>query len=265
VVPAAGQAIGGVDDQSRPASLAERQERALALLCQGLRPPAIAATLGTSPATVRRWLRRGFEGIQREAREEYTTALLRAVEAQREIAQAAWAAFHHEQAVEAAVLRGELDRVKRRAIRRTGAGRRGRGREVAADQADGPEGDAVEAPADEELLIEEVERPRLPAQGARYLALAMGAQREMARLQGLYDELAEPSGQISITITRRPEGPENFPPEERAALIAAGRFGPVPPSSGADASGGTVVEAEESGDDRDDRDDEEDGEGEALP
>lgn len=277
VVGEVGRSAAGASEEPRWTTPAERHDRALALLCQGWRPPAIASALGTTPSTVRRWLRQGFAGIQREARKEYATALLRAVEAQREIAQAAWEAYHHERAVEEAVLRGELDRVKRRAIRRTGTGtgRRGRGRDVAADPANpaNPEapddGDAVsgiDAEAGEELLIEEVERPRLPAQGARYLALAMAAQREMARLQGLYDELAEPEGHISITITRRPEGPENFPPEERAALIAAGRFGPVPAErpGGAD---GEATDAEEAGEPDDDR--EEGGqaadEGEGLP
>lgn len=252
-------------DDPRAAPLAARQERALALLCQGLRPPAIAALLGTTPGTVRRWLRKRFEGIQREAREEHATALLRAIEAQREIARAAWEAFEHERSVEAAVLRGELDRVKRRAVRRTGRQRPGRAIDVRPDQpdrADG-EGPGAEPDAGDELLVEEFERPRLPAQGARYLALAQSAEREMARLQGLYDELAEPSGQISITITRRPEGPENFPPEERAALIAAGWFGPAAPGAQADAG---VVDAAEDADDAQYADGEgADIEGEGLP
>jgi transposase len=209
-------------DDPRPASRAERQERALALLCQGLRPTAIAAAIGTTPGTVRRWLRTRFAGIAREAREEHAQALLRAIEAQREVARAAWEAYQHERAVEAAVLRGELDRLKRRAVRRQGTapGRaRGRTRDGDADPVDDDE--SREAESREEVVLEEYERPRLPSQGARYLALALTAQREMARLQGLYDEIAQQPDQFSITITRRPAGPENLPPEECAALLAA--------------------------------------------
>jgi hypothetical protein len=180
-----------------------------------LRPPAIAALLGMTPGTVRRWLRKRFDGLAREAREEHASALLRAIESQREIARAAWEAYQHERTVEAAVLRGELDHVKRRAVRQTGGPRRARAREVAADQAEGEARDMEEA--EEAVLLEEYERPRLPAQGARYLALALSAQREMARLQGLYDTIMEQGGHFSITITRRPDGPENLPPEERAA------------------------------------------------
>jgi transposase len=217
-------ACAAEDPQAAP--LATRQERALALLCQGLRPSAIAQILGTTPGTVRRWLRQRFDGLAREAREEHASALLRAIESQREIARAAWEAYQHERAVEAAALRGELDRVKRRAVRRTGGSRSGRARLAKVDQ-EANQGEADEDADGEEVLLEEYERPRLPAQGSRYLALAMSAQREMARLQGLYDEIAQQPGQISITITRRPDGPENVPPEERAAPIAAAMFGPV--------------------------------------
>jgi len=221
------------DPQTAP--LATRQERALALLCQGLRPSAIAVILGTTPGTVRRWLRTRFDGLAREAREEHASALLRAIESQREIARAAWEAYQHERAVEAAVLRGELDRVKRRAVRRTGGSRSVRARSAKADQVAG-KAEAGEDADGEEVLLEEYERPRLPAQGSRYLALAMSAQREMARLQGLYDEIAQQPGQISITITRLPDGPENVPPEERAALAAAGMFGSVARDDAAAAS-----------------------------
>ena len=43
--------------------------------------------------------------------------LIRAIESQRAIAQAAWEAYERERVVEDAILRGELDRVRRRAIR----------------------------------------------------------------------------------------------------------------------------------------------------
>jgi hypothetical protein len=218
VKPQPGRALASAAaaDDPRTVPLATRQERALALLCQGVRPSAIAQILGTTPGTVRRWLRTRFDGLAREARAEHASALLRAIESQREIARAAWEAYQHERAVEDAALRGELDRVRRRAVRRMGGSCDRRGRAVEAHQ-EAEQGE-TDADADgEEVVLEEYERPRLPAQGSRYLSLAMSAQREIARLQGLYDEIAQQPGQISITITRRPDGPENLPPEERAA------------------------------------------------
>ncbi|HEX9070086.1 MAG TPA: helix-turn-helix domain-containing protein [Ktedonobacterales bacterium] len=158
----------------------DARERALALLCQGMRAPAIAAVLGVSASTVRRWLRQRFETLLEEARDEHQTVLLRAIESHREVARAAWEAYEQERILQAAVLRGELDRLRRRAVRE------GRG--------DG----------DERILLEEYERPRLGNQGARYLAVALAAQREVNRLQGLYDRGAHHDERVSITITRRP-------------------------------------------------------------
>ena len=45
-----------------------------------------------------------------------------------------------------------------------------------------------------------------------YLRLALIAQREVARLQGLYTRTDPPTDAISITIQERPAGPENHPP-----------------------------------------------------
>lgn len=52
---------------------------------------------------------------------------------------------------------------------------------------------------------------RVP-QGARFLALALAAQREVARLQGLFEKLAEEPAPAMLTIVQRPAGPENQPP-----------------------------------------------------
>src|SRR5581483_9344838 len=66
----------------------------------------------------------------------------------------------------------------------------------------------------------EYERPKRASQGAKYLAVALAAQREMARLQGLYDEIAQEPAEIKITLIRRPDGPENIPPSQQPALPA---------------------------------------------
>jgi predicted transcriptional regulator len=56
--------------------------------------------------------------------------------------------------------------------------------------------------------------------GARYLSVALAAQREVARLQGLYERISREPPPVHITITRRPEGPENRPPEPTASADA---------------------------------------------
>jgi len=66
-----------------------------------------------------------------------------------------------------------------------------------------------------------------PGQCARYLSIASAAQREVARLEGLYARVGEPEGAVHITITRRPEGPENLPPAPRA-VDEAGKENEIP-------------------------------------
>jgi len=163
-------------------------ERAFALYCRGMRSGAIAAHIGVPARTVRRWLRLAQRRLAEEARERREGELRRAVECQRAVMFAAWEAYERECALEQALLDGRYDRVRRRAIR------------PAADGA-------------AEAVREEYERPYRLNQGSRYLAVIVAAQREIARLEGLY-ELARAEGprDISITITRRPDGPENIPP-----------------------------------------------------
>jgi transposase-like protein len=55
--------------------------------------------------------------------------------------------------------------------------------------------------------------PGVTGQCARYLSIASAAQREVARLEGLYARVGEPEGAVRVTITRRPDGPENMPPQ----------------------------------------------------
>jgi transposase len=46
-------------------------------------------------------------------------------------------------------------------------------------------------------------------EGARYLSIALSAQREVARLQGLYYRIGREPAPVSITLTRRPDTPES--------------------------------------------------------
>jgi transposase len=58
------------------------------------------------------------------------------------------------------------------------------------------------------------DHPYRAAHAARYLAVIVAAQREIARLQGLYDLALDQPDNFHIVITRRPAGPENLPPDE---------------------------------------------------
>jgi transposase-like protein len=180
----------------------ERVERALTLYLQGRRVGEIAAELAISPSTVRRWMREALRSLAEDARAERAAQLQRAIESQRAIASAAWEAYERELALDEALLRGDLDRVRRRSVR----GARHAARERSS---------ALEAPADGDcppLAEEEYERPKRSTQGPHYLELALKAQREIAHLQGLYTKLEVSASNMSISVIKRPDGPENIPP-----------------------------------------------------
>lgn len=152
---------------TRSVERAALRGQAFALSCQGLRAPAIAARLGVSAQTIRRWLRAIYADLAAEpdasADGDRHGERSQAVESQRAIAAAAWAAFEREQA--------------------------------AADEGAGT-----------------------PQAGARYLSVALAAQREAARLLGLYGGHAPEQAQVRITLTRRPETPETL--EAPGAAVA---------------------------------------------
>lgn len=181
----------------------ERVERALTLYLHGRRVGEIATELAVSPSTVRRWTSEALRALADDDRAERAAQLQRAIESQHAVASAAWEAYERERALDEALLRGDLDRVRRRAVR---GGRRGKAaREPSA---------ALEAPDEDcpPVAEEEYERPRRSTQGPRYLQLALAAQREVARLQGLYVKLEAGGSDVSVTVIRRPDGPENTPP-----------------------------------------------------
>lgn len=163
----------------------------------------------------------------RRGRAERAEHLLRAIESQRAIASAAWEAYEREGELERALLRGDLDRVRRRKLRARGPARqptdaaaiRQLSLGLAAAAGDCRDGEASgsggvpHAAPTEGTLTEEYERPRHTSQGARYLAIALAAQREVSRLQGLYERVAQEPRPVHILVTRRPDGPENIPPE----------------------------------------------------
>lgn len=192
---------------------AVRDEHALGLYCQGMRVREIATAIGASESTVRRWLERALRTLASDEMIERAAHLLVAIESQRAIARAAWDAYSREREVEQALLHGELDRVRRRKVRTRGTRRGSSDKPAREGGAAGiPRTAAGAASECAATVSEEYERPRHISQGARYLAVALAAQREVARLQGLYTRLGHEQQSVSITITRRPEGPENVTP-----------------------------------------------------
>lgn len=172
----------------------ERAQRALTRYLQGQRVAEVAAELAVSETTARRWIRQALATLAADERAEQATQLQRAIESQRAVASAAWEAYERERQLDEALLRGELDTVRRRAMR---------GRRLPATTGGGADDDCPP------IAIEEYQRPKRSTQGARYLALALAAQREVARLHGLYARLEQPERAVSITISRRSDGPEN--------------------------------------------------------
>lgn len=190
--------VGDTDSASN-APEDERARHAVALYLQGRRVAEVAAALEVSETTVRRWARRALASLATDERAERASQLQRAIESQRAVASAAWEAYERERELDEALLRGELDHVRRRAIRGH--------RTTSADTPRRTSDD--DCPP---LAMEEYERPKRTTQGARYLTVALAAQREVARLQGLYARLEEAERDVRITISRRPDGPENRAP-----------------------------------------------------
>jgi Homeodomain-like domain-containing protein len=191
-------------------------ESALERYLRGQRPAAIAEELSVSASTVRRWIRVALAAQAAEVDHAGRAALLaRAIESQRAIASAAWESYERERKLDDALLRGELDHVRRRALRT-------RRRGVVSYPPTALETGDFALPAsgaDDDCppVAEEVyERPKRSIQGVNYLKLALAAQREVARLQGLYERLEASAGEARITVTRRPAGNENQPPAESA-------------------------------------------------
>ena len=193
---------GCADEDVQRGGQNERAERATWLYLRGRRVAEVAAELAVSETTVRRWTRQALLNLAEEEREAQVTRLERAIESQRAVAAAAWEAYERERRLDEALLRGELDSVRRRAIR---------GRRQRTDPRD--DADDTDCPP---LAMEEYERPKRSAQGPRYLSVALAAQREVARLQGLYARLEQPDRAVRITISRRPDGSENHAPVEDA-------------------------------------------------
>ncbi len=70
-------------------------------------------------------------------------------------------------------------------------------------------------------ISEEFDRPRRHSSRVRYLAVIIAAQREIARLEALYDDIAQqPVDLPRIVISRRPDGPEHPVPSPRPRIAS---------------------------------------------
>lgn len=197
---------------------APRREQAFTLYCHGFRSTAIAGALGVHTRTVQRWLGDMRQLIAAESRTDHAAELLRAIQSHLTIASAAWDAYEHERDLERQVLSGELDHIRRR-VRHTGRTR--------IHPSSAPAGSALDLPpGDEETVLEEVDRPRIPRQGARFLAVALAAQREVARLQGLYDQIQRERPPINIHVSMNADGEDSHHPDASAASAASDSAAP---------------------------------------
>lgn len=201
-------------DAAPPDAELSRQELAFTLYCQGERSTAIAARLGVTPRTVRGWLAAARARIARDREQDSRERLLRAIESHRAIASSAWDAYQQERQLERDLLAGKYDHIRRRSVRRVRGRERREGHGEHGTAEDGAEAGCAGEARDDDTLVEEYTRPRHTSQAARYLAVALNAQREVARLEGLYRQVVEPLPPARIIITRRPDGPENVPPPD---------------------------------------------------
>ncbi|HEX6797937.1 MAG TPA: helix-turn-helix domain-containing protein [Ktedonobacterales bacterium] len=192
-----------------------RQEQAFTLYCQGERTTAIADRLGVTPRTVRGWLTAARAQIAGDREHDHRERLVRAIESHRAIASAAWDAYQQERQLERDLLAGKYDHIRRRSARRVrGCAERAERGDHGVAQDHGAGAGCTDVDRDDDTLVEEYERPRHTSQAARFLAVALNAQREVARLEGLYRQVVEPLPPAQIIITRRPDGPENIPPPD---------------------------------------------------
>lgn len=205
---------------------AAKRERATILYCRGHRTADIAALLDVPVTTIRSWLKDARYLLATELRAGREELLLRAIESARALAAEAWTAYERECQLQREILAGQHDYLRRRVTRlnRTSprsvpmASRRSMPVSVGASAVRPPDNDNVGAlpaapasvgtptvrssnDADGGLLYEEYDRPRYTSQAARLLTVALAAQREVARLQGLHKYVAPPPQPVDFHIT----------------------------------------------------------------
>jgi DNA-binding CsgD family transcriptional regulator len=191
----------------------ERADRAFDLFCRGHTPTEIARHLDVSWSTAARDIRSHLRRLDLDLSVSQRLRLARAIGAQQAIARAAWARLEREAELEEAWLRGELDRVRRRILRSGTDGAAERGHlssgasdplRAAADRNDnagGHDGDGI-------VIAQEFITPRLYFHQAHLLSVVLAAEREIARLQGLYDLTDVSGAAVHVFVSRQQDDAE---------------------------------------------------------
>ena len=196
-----------------------RREEAFTLYCQGYRSPAIASLLGVPQRTVRSWIAATLQQTADEARTRRDHQLRLAIESQRAIVQAAWHAYARAARAE----RLTLEHLQN-AVPLNVDGDDAFDATLDLDPYGGP--DPYHSPSPRQLrggqgVRTSLALPRLPTLGARSLQIVLHAQREIARLSGLYhlpDTVHDPNAGRPMQIVIRREA--HLPREQRAAWTA---------------------------------------------
>ncbi|HLZ23760.1 MAG TPA: hypothetical protein VKQ30_16740 [Ktedonobacterales bacterium] len=170
---------------------AVNRERATALYCRGHRIADIATRLDVSVSTITTWLTDARYLLSAELRASREELTLRAIESARAVAAEAWEAYERDEQIEREILAGQHDYLRRRVTRPD----RASPHRVASDEG------STDEDAGGDLLYEEFERPRHSRQAARFLMVALAAQREVARLQGLHKYVAPPPQPVEFKVT----------------------------------------------------------------
>jgi hypothetical protein len=173
--------------------LRDVRDRAWTLYCQGQRSPAIAQQLHVPERTVRDWLQRIREQLAEEADEaaddsedsgaSHAAQLAIAVERHLAVAVAAWA-DHDRLAHAQQLILAQLE-----------------------SAASTPSASVSPGSSGSSVVDAAAALARLSAAGTRALAVALAAQRAVARLQGLHLAPPPPQQQIEFHISRHPDGP----------------------------------------------------------
>lgn len=182
----------------------QREGRAFELFCRGHSHAEIAHQLGVSRPTAARFIRGQLRRLDVDLGANQRLRLTRAIAAQQAIARAAWARLEREAALEEAWLRGELDRVRRRTLHRTASGA-----PALRDQSALLAEEAAEAVGGA-VIAEEYITPRIYFHQAHLLSVVLAAEREIARLQDLYDMTDITGSDVHVFVSRQRDDAEQL-------------------------------------------------------
>ncbi|WIG61306.1 MAG: hypothetical protein OJF49_004054 [Ktedonobacterales bacterium] len=203
------------------------QDRAWELYCQGERSPTIAAELGVPARTVRDWLRAIRTQLAPVSQQQRAEQQSLAVERQRSVLAAAWEGFHTDRERQEQLYQGAYDHLTRRTTRPASASapsvRSASAAKTATTIPASPASPASPA-APAQILDERYARPRDTTHPVQYLRLALSANREMARLLGLYDRQPRAASTTPIVPDPTTASAASATPAESAAAAKTAKI-----------------------------------------